>query len=83
MSRLQKMSIRGIRSFSPYEEIKIEFFRPLTLIQGHNGCGKTVRIKKIILNYLLLIPLDYNRMSKNGHGGVTPASIFQWKNIHK
>ena len=59
MSRLQKMSIRGIRSFSPYEEIKIEFFRPLTLIQGHNGCGKTVRIK-LLSNYLLLTPLDYN-----------------------
>jgi DNA repair protein RAD50 len=42
MSRLLKMSVRGIRAFSPYEEIKIEFFRPLTLIQGHNGCGKTV-----------------------------------------
>ena len=55
MSRLQKMSIRGIRSFSPYEEIKIEFFRPLTLIQGHNGCGKTVRINIIISNYLILI----------------------------
>ena len=53
MSRLQKMSIRGIRSFSPYEEIKIEFFRPLTLIQGHNGCGKTVRIK--INNFKLFI----------------------------
>ena len=51
MSRLQKMSIRGIRSFSPYEEIKIEFFRPLTLIQGHNGCGKTVR--KLFNNYNL------------------------------
>ena len=47
MSRLQKLSIRGIRSFSPLEDIKMEFFRPLTLIQGHNGCGKTVKKKKI------------------------------------
>ena len=51
MSRLLKMSIRGIRAFSPYEEVKIEFFRPLTLIQGHNGCGKTV-IKKY--NFLIV-----------------------------
>ena len=51
MSRLLKMSIRGIRSFSPYEEIKIEFFRPLTLIQGHNGCGKTVRNIFLIMIY--------------------------------
>ena len=42
MSRLLKLSIRGIRAFSPYEEVKIEFFRPLTLIQGPNGSGKTV-----------------------------------------
>ena len=56
MSRLQKMSIRGIRSFSPYEEIKIEFFRPFTLIQGHNGCGKTVSKKLLIINYLFLTP---------------------------
>ena len=47
MSRLQKLSIRGIRSFSPLEDIKMEFFRPLTLIQGHNGCEKTVKKNKI------------------------------------
>ena len=56
MSRLLKMSIRGIRSFSPYEEIKIEFFRPLTLIQGHNGCGKTVSYNILILKYFFLTP---------------------------
>lgn len=42
MSRLEKLAIRGIRSFNPLKEVKIEFFRPLTLIQGHNGSGKTV-----------------------------------------
>lgn len=42
MSRIEKLAIRGIRSFDPQEEVKIEFFRPLTLIQGHNGSGKTV-----------------------------------------
>ena len=42
MSRLEKLAIRGIRSFSPNNEIIIEFFRPLTLIQGQNGTGKTV-----------------------------------------
>ena len=57
MSRLLKMSIRGIRAFSPYEEIKIEFFRPLTLIQGHNGCGKTV--SKI---FLIIIIIKFIRL---------------------
>ena len=42
MSRLEQLSIRGIRSFNPLTEVKIEFQRPLTLIQGHNGSGKTV-----------------------------------------
>ena len=44
MSRLEKLSIRGIRSFNPLTEVKIEFQRPLTLIQGHNGSGKTVSL---------------------------------------
>ena len=33
----------GIRSFSPDNQNVIEFYRPLTLIVGHNGAGKTVR----------------------------------------
>jgi len=52
MSRLLKLSIRGIRAFSPYEEVKIEFFRPLTLIQGPNGSGKTVRNKNYIIYFI-------------------------------
>jgi DNA repair protein RAD50 len=56
MSRIEKLAIRGIRSFDPQEEIKIEFFQPLTLIQGHNGSGKTVTINN----------LDHHRMSQNG-----------------
>lgn len=41
-ARLQ-MLIKGIRSFSPDNQAVIEFYRPLTLIVGHNGAGKTVR----------------------------------------
>jgi DNA repair protein RAD50 len=44
MSSIEKLAIRGIRGFSPYEEEKIEFFKPLTLLLGQNGAGKTVRI---------------------------------------
>ncbi len=36
------MLIKGIRSFSPDNTAVIEFYRPLTLIVGHNGAGKTV-----------------------------------------
>lgn len=37
-----QMLIKGIRSFSPDNQNVIEFYRPLTLIVGHNGAGKTV-----------------------------------------
>lgn len=45
MSSLYKLSITGIRSFSPKENEIIEFGAPLTLICGQNGCGKTTIIE--------------------------------------
>ncbi|KAJ3118668.1 DNA repair protein rad50 [Physocladia obscura] len=45
MSEIEKLSIRGIRSFSPDTESIIAFFTPLTLIVGHNGAGKTTVIE--------------------------------------
>ena len=40
---IMQMLIKGIRSFSPDNTHVIEFYKPLTLIVGHNGAGKTVR----------------------------------------
>jgi DNA repair protein RAD50 len=45
MSSLDKLSIQGIRSFSPYKNQTIEFYKPLTFIVGPNGCGKTTTIE--------------------------------------
>lgn len=42
MSSIERLGIRGIRSFSPYDEETIDFAKPLTLILGQNGAGKTV-----------------------------------------
>ena len=42
---INKMQIRGIRSFSPHHAMNIEFFYPLTLIVGKNGSGKTTIIE--------------------------------------
>lgn len=42
MSTIDKMLIKGIRSFSPDNKTVIEFYKPLTLIVGANGAGKTV-----------------------------------------
>ncbi|KAI7835827.1 hypothetical protein COHA_010280 [Chlorella ohadii] len=39
------MLIKGIRSFSPDNQNVIEFYKPLTLIVGHNGAGKTTVIE--------------------------------------
>jgi len=45
MSKIEKLLIRGIRSFNPdvySEDNVITFLTPLTLIVGPNGSGKTV-----------------------------------------
>lgn len=47
MSRIEKLSIQGIRSFGPEEKRRIEFCSPLTLILGQNGCGKTTIIEAL------------------------------------
>ena len=39
---IDKMLIKGIRSFSPDNQNVIEFYKPLTLIVGQNGASKTV-----------------------------------------
>ena len=60
MAQIQKMQIQGIRSFGPgdVDRQNIEFFSPLTLILGQNGCGKTTIIGKyfhsVILSRFLL-----------------------------
>ncbi|KAM0751848.1 hypothetical protein T439DRAFT_220597 [Meredithblackwellia eburnea MCA 4105] len=45
MSSLDKLAIRGIRSFDSNEIAVIQFFTPLTVIVGHNGSGKTTIIE--------------------------------------
>ncbi|KAF8552026.1 hypothetical protein OG21DRAFT_1486552 [Imleria badia] len=45
MSGLNKLAIRGIRSFDDKQVSVIEFFSPVTVIVGHNGSGKTTIIE--------------------------------------
>jgi DNA repair protein RAD50 len=42
MSTIEKLSIDGIRSFRSDNPQVIAFRKPLTLIVGSNGAGKTV-----------------------------------------
>ena len=43
MASINKLSIQGIRSFDPQATAVISFDKPLTVIVGPNGSGKTVR----------------------------------------
>ncbi|KAL1839872.1 hypothetical protein VTJ49DRAFT_1058 [Mycothermus thermophilus] len=45
MSRVEKLSILGVRSFGPQHPETIAFNTPLTLIVGYNGSGKTTIIE--------------------------------------
>ncbi|KAL2136518.1 hypothetical protein VTI74DRAFT_3343 [Chaetomium olivicolor] len=45
MSRIEKLSILGVRSFGPQHQETIAFNTPLTLIVGYNGSGKTTIIE--------------------------------------
>lgn len=47
MSTVDKMLIKGIRSFSPDNTHVITFYKPLTLIVGPNGAGKTTIIESL------------------------------------
>lgn len=44
MAALEKLLIRGIRSFDDKQASVIEFYTPVTVIVGHNGSGKTVHL---------------------------------------
>lgn len=45
MSTLDQISIQGIRSYHPNKRQTLKFQKPLTLILGENGCGKTTIIE--------------------------------------
>ena len=45
MTSIEKLAIQGIRSYSPNTQQIIEFEKPLTIIVGENGSGKTTVIE--------------------------------------
>lgn len=48
MASINKLSIRGVRAFSPDDQEQVvEFYFPLTIITGSNGCGKTTIIESL------------------------------------
>lgn len=67
------MLIKGIRSFSPENQNVIEFYRPLTIIVGQNGAGKTVRF--LHTNVVIGIRFVFNGMREIESGQATSAVI--------
>ena len=47
MTTLTRLGVQGIRSFSSEKMESLEFERPVTLIVGHNGAGKTTIIESL------------------------------------
>ncbi|MPC81536.1 DNA repair protein RAD50 [Portunus trituberculatus] len=57
MSHVSRLAILGVRSFGTDEHKVVEFNRPLTLILGQNGCGKTLRAEVGMSSYSALLYL--------------------------
>jgi DNA repair protein RAD50 len=47
MTTLSQLSIQGVRSYSHERAETIKFLKPLTIIVGANGCGKTTIIESL------------------------------------
>lgn len=47
MTTIEKLGIVGIRSYQPEEETVFKFHKPLTIVVGHNGSGKSTVIESI------------------------------------
>lgn len=71
MALLNKMQVRGIRSFSPDCDETIEFYSPLTMIVGENGCGKTTIIEALRFACCGSLPPNI----KNGQAFVNDPSM--------
>ncbi|KAI4317369.1 hypothetical protein L6164_025242 [Bauhinia variegata] len=71
MSTVDKMLIKGIRSFDPENKNVITFFRPLTLIVGPNGAGKTTIIESLKLSCTGELPPN----ARSGHSFIHDPKV--------
>ncbi|KAB2623338.1 DNA repair protein RAD50 [Pyrus ussuriensis x Pyrus communis] len=71
MSTVDKMLIKGIRSFDPENKHVITFFKPLTLIVGPNGAGKTTIIECLKLSCSGELPPN----ARSGHSFVHDPKV--------
>ncbi|KAL6343225.1 hypothetical protein AAG906_021136 [Vitis piasezkii] len=71
MSTVDKMLIKGIRSFDPENKHVIAFFKPLTLIVGPNGAGKTTIIECLKLSCTGELPPN----ARSGHSFIHDPKV--------
>ncbi|KAF4681958.1 DNA repair protein rad50 [Perkinsus olseni] len=71
MTTLNKLGIQGIRSFSSERIEVIEFEKPVTLIVGHNGAGKTTVIECLKMATTGVLPPNCDK----GHGFVFDPNV--------
>ncbi|KAM6544629.1 hypothetical protein CsatB_025365 [Cannabis sativa] len=71
MSTVDKMLIKGIRSFDPENKHVITFFKPLTLIVGSNGAGKTTIIECLKLSCTGELPPN----ARSGHSFIHDPKV--------
>lgn len=48
MATIDKLEVKGIRSYGSDKNTRIEFFQPLTIIVGNNGSGKSTILEAIV-----------------------------------
>ncbi|XP_020690871.2 DNA repair protein RAD50 [Dendrobium catenatum] len=72
MSTVDKMLIKGIRSFDPENKHVIAFLKPLTLIVGPNGAGKTTIIECLKLACSGELPPN----SRSGHSFIHDPKVL-------
>lgn len=71
MTTISKLGIQGIRSFDHERLEVLEFQRPVTLIVGPNGSGKTTIIECLKMASSGVLPPN----AKNGHGFVHDPQV--------
>ena len=71
MTTISKLGIQGIRSFDHERMEVIEFEKPVTLIVGPNGSGKTTIIECLKMASAGMLPPN----AKNGHGFVHDPQV--------
>lgn len=81
MSKIEKMSILGVRSFGVEDKDKqvISFFSPLTVLVGPNGAGKTVR--NVQSHHIIIIIIITNAYHHKHHMFALKKSVLNLQTI--